>query len=209
MDNNIMMQMMQMMMQQNQMMTQFMMQQMVSTGQTVPASNLSPVMLSNAAVVSPDVKAESNTEVQNLKAEIERLKSELAAAQNQITTLKSQIKSQVESPISQSFSNPSFKIIKDAEEEIEGQRTLQEEIEYNERHGKIGHENYKRIMEQLSPEERERVKAATFLDSTGVFDVDLKAIKEETSYMDAFYELFPEAKPDFGPIDDEVNELGF
>lgn len=209
MDNNIMMQLMQIMMQQNQMMTQFMMQQMTSGGQTVPASSFSPAMLSNATVVSPNVKAGSDTEVQNLKAEIERLKSELAAAQNQITTLKSQIQSQAESPISQSFSNPSFEIIKEVEEELEGQRTLQEEIEYNERHGKVGHENYKRIIEQLSPEERERVKEATFLDSTGVFDVDVKAIKEETSFMDAFYKLYPHERPDFGPINDEVNELGF
>ena len=208
--DNMMMQMMQMMMQQNQMMTQMMMQQMTSMGQNLPNSSFSPVMASNAAVVNPDMG--ESAEVQSLKAEIDRLKSELAAANSQISSLKSQIQNQASSStptISQSFSNPSFKTIKDGDSQIEGQKTLEDEILYNERHGQIGHENYKKIMEQLSPEERERVRAATFLDSTGVFDVDLKAVKEETSFMDAFYELYPHERLDFGPGNDEVNELGF
>lgn len=210
--DNMMMQMMQMMMQQNQMMTQMMMQQMASMEQNLPNSSFSPVMASNAAVVNPDMG--ESAEVQSLKAEIDRLKSELAAANSQISSLKSQIQNQTSSSsstptISQSFSNPSFKTIKEGDGQIEGQKTLEEEIMYNERHGKIGHDTYKRIMEQLSPEERERVRAATFLDSTGVFDVDLKAIKEETSFMDAFYKLYPHERLDFGPDNDEVNELGF
>ena len=72
--------------------------------------------------------------------------------------------------------------------------TLEDEIQYQNRHGKEGHENYKRIMDQLSKEDREKVRDMYYADSDGVFSLDELAHKEGITFEDVFYTLHPEMK---------------
>lgn len=98
---------------------------------------------------------------------------------------------------------------------LEGQTTIEDEIKYQERHGKEGHDNYKRIMDQLSEEDRDLIRNAAFLDSSGVFDVDLEAVKTQTNFMDVVKKWYPaefEGTPEFLARQEkeaQVNEFGF
>ena len=106
--------------------------------------------------------------------------------------------------------------LKDKAEEFR-QMTLEDEIKYNSRHGRVGHDNYTKIMDQLSKEDRKKVRETYYADSDGVFSLDDLAHQKGMTFEELFFILHPEmkAKSESQTIefitntDTDTNEFGF
>lgn len=213
--------MMQMMAQQNQMMT-MMMQQMMAQPQPNPMQVAQPQMPNQQEVIAQSNAAASASvqEIADLKAEVEQLKAQLADTQSKLTAAESSVEqlrvqlgqsksSKITEPLSQSKVQAEPKIATDEQRQM----TLEDEAQYQSRHGQEGHENYKRIMDQLSEEDREKVRDMYYADSDGVFSLDDLAQRKGTTFEDIFYTLHPEMKEKSGPqmveFTTTTNEFGF
>lgn len=132
---------------------------------------------------------QSTQSIAEMEKLVDSLKSQLANAQKQIAELSK---------------------LPEPEEQIEGQLTLEDEIQYQSRHGQEGHENYTRIMDQLSEEDRKKVRETYYADSDGVFSLDDLAHQKGTTFEEIFYILHPEMK-ESNMIDftTDTNEFGF
>lgn len=217
MDNNMMQMMMQMMAQQNQMMTMIM-QQMMTQPQPNPVQ--AQAQMPNQQEIIAQSNAAASTSVQeiaDLRAEIEQLKSQLAETQSKLTAAESSVE-QLRTQLSQSKSSKITEPLSQSKVQAEPkvnteesrQMTLEDEIQYQSRHGQEGHENYTRIMDQLSEEDREKVRDMYYADSDGVFSLDDLAQKKGTTFEDIFYTLHPEMKEKTGPqMVEFTNEFGF
>ena len=223
MDNNMMQMMMQMMAQQNQMMT-MMMQQMMTQPQPNPMQVAQPQMPNQQEVIAQSNAAASASvqEIADLKAEVEQLKAQLAQTQLKLTAAESsveQLRTQLgqtqtkSSKITEPLSQSKIKIEPKNNTDEPRQMTLEDEAQYQSRHGQEGHENYKRIMDQLSEEERQKVREMYYADSDGVFSLDDLARRKGTTFEDVFYALHPEMKEKSGTqmieFTTTTNEFGF
>lgn len=220
MDNNMMQMMMQMMAQQNQMMT-MLMQQMMTQPQPDPVQ--AQIQMPNAQQIAAQSNAAASASVQeiaDLRAEVEQLKAQLAETQSKLTAAESSVEqlrtqlgqsksSKITEPLSQSKVQAEPKV----NTEESRQMTLEDEAQYQSRHGQEGHENYKRIMDQLSEEERQKVHEMYYADSDGVFSLDDLARRKGTTFEDIFYTLHPEMKEKSGTqmieFTTTTNEFGF
>lgn len=205
MDNNLMQMMMQMMMQNQQMMNMMMAQAMQ---QSTPASKpMMETIAQNNEAMSAQPSDSVNAQISELKSQIESLKSQLATTTAKLTTTTKELQTARET-ITKMQQNITINV---PEKQVEGQLTLEDEIKYQSRHGSEGHENYTRIMDQLSEDDRQKVREMYFADSDGVFSLEEMAQKKGTTFEDIFYALHPEMKdhPSMVEFTTDVNEFGF